>query len=370
MPRLMSFSKTVEQVYDRTKCVTRRLGTWRKLKPGTILQAVEKGQGIPKGGKVQRICLIRVLDVRFELLQEVQRCNPDLEGFPHMTAREFTRLLFDVPLEPDPLAHILVTGSAARITRIAFEYVDEKHERIPGQHSAEAAINGDNYIGEGVHAGETYILNTAYKSEIPNHIINGVRVGIAGPVRAGYSYVSSQTFHDHDDMQESKSLEWMHLNAAAAGIDMLTLTPVYSQHAHRVAGKITHRYEVNISPRPDGSWKAYANEFAGYSPVEIGGLISLAQFTLPKELLSFVTEPAPFPQWEEGAGRLGITRPYPLTPSKDLVFGQHLRGAAHFNQAMIENGDPWRLSVITTIQTYITENPHLVAQWIITHGEI
>ena len=43
--RNMSFSATVQQVRDRTKTVTRRVG-WKTLQPGEVLRAVEKGQGL------------------------------------------------------------------------------------------------------------------------------------------------------------------------------------------------------------------------------------------------------------------------------------------------------------------------------------
>jgi hypothetical protein len=60
MPRNISFALTTDQVRSRTKTVTRRLG-WKDLKPGTLLQPVVKAQGIPKGGKVEKIGgLIRV----------------------------------------------------------------------------------------------------------------------------------------------------------------------------------------------------------------------------------------------------------------------------------------------------------------------
>jgi hypothetical protein len=56
MSRNMSFSMTTEAVRNRSKTVTRRLGWWG-LQPGTILQAVEKAQGLRKGEHVKPICL-------------------------------------------------------------------------------------------------------------------------------------------------------------------------------------------------------------------------------------------------------------------------------------------------------------------------
>ena len=45
---------TTEAVRRREKTVTLRLGWW-KLQPGTILQAVEKAQGLKKGEHVKPI---------------------------------------------------------------------------------------------------------------------------------------------------------------------------------------------------------------------------------------------------------------------------------------------------------------------------
>lgn len=94
--RNMSFSMTTEAVRDRSKTVTRRLGWW-DLQPGTILQAVEKAQGLKRGEHVKPICLIRVvgataeplwrLTVRPDRTDEVRR-----EGFPELDAHGFCEM--------------------------------------------------------------------------------------------------------------------------------------------------------------------------------------------------------------------------------------------------------------------------------------
>jgi len=91
MPRMMSFSLTTEQVRRREKTVTRRVG-WAFLKPGDILQAVEKAQGLKKGEKVKRICLIRVVSRRKEPLNKITAADCILEGFPEMSPREFVNM--------------------------------------------------------------------------------------------------------------------------------------------------------------------------------------------------------------------------------------------------------------------------------------
>jgi hypothetical protein len=112
----MSFSMTTEQVRRREKTVTRRLG-WSDLKPGTILQAVEKAQGLPKGEHVKPICLIRVVSVGREPLFEVLGHGddePNREGFPERTPAGFVRMFMDA------------NGCSAFeiVNRIEFEYVD------------------------------------------------------------------------------------------------------------------------------------------------------------------------------------------------------------------------------------------------------
>src|SRR5690348_13365785 len=84
MPRNMSFALTTRQMRERIKTVTRRMG-WLTLKPGDIVQAVVKCQGLKSGEKVEKITLLRVLDVRREPLR---RMLDDLDyGFAE-TARE------------------------------------------------------------------------------------------------------------------------------------------------------------------------------------------------------------------------------------------------------------------------------------------
>src|SRR5262245_36114563 len=84
MPRNISFALTTAQFRARTKTVTRRMG-WAGLKQGDILCGVVKSQGLRKGEKVEKLGMIRVVDVRREFLD---RLTADLDyGFAE-TARE------------------------------------------------------------------------------------------------------------------------------------------------------------------------------------------------------------------------------------------------------------------------------------------
>lgn len=114
MPRNMSFAHTTEQIRNRSKTVTRRIG-WANLLPGSIVNACVKCQGLKAGETVERICQIRIVDVRREPLWKI--CDePDgakREGFPEMTGPEFV-LMFCKTMRVD---------RGATVTRIEFEYV-------------------------------------------------------------------------------------------------------------------------------------------------------------------------------------------------------------------------------------------------------
>jgi len=95
--RNMAFSLTTPQMRARTKKVTRRLG-WEFLNPGDVVMAIVKGQGLGKGGKVERIHPIRVKDVRREQIDQMLADVPygivevAREGFPDMTPEQFVAM--------------------------------------------------------------------------------------------------------------------------------------------------------------------------------------------------------------------------------------------------------------------------------------
>jgi hypothetical protein len=68
--RQMSFALTTEQIRNRTKTVTRRLG-WENLTPLEHLQAIKQGQGLKKGETVEKLRIIIALDVRREPLRRM-----------------------------------------------------------------------------------------------------------------------------------------------------------------------------------------------------------------------------------------------------------------------------------------------------------
>lgn len=108
----MSFMLTTNQVENRTKTVTRRSG-WLFLKPGDVLNAVEKGQGLKKGERVRKICPIRILSVRREPLFDITDEEVKKEGFPFWGRMDFIKMFMKHNnCAPDIL-----------VSRIEFEYL-------------------------------------------------------------------------------------------------------------------------------------------------------------------------------------------------------------------------------------------------------
>lgn len=89
--RNMSFSLTTPQFVAGTKDVTRRMG-WKNLKPGDLVQAVEKGMGLKKGEKVKKLAVIRVISARREKLCYMDEEDVAREGFPTWDTVDFVKM--------------------------------------------------------------------------------------------------------------------------------------------------------------------------------------------------------------------------------------------------------------------------------------
>ena len=113
MPSNMSFSHTTEQIINRTKTVTRRLG-WRKLRPGCRVWAVKKAMGLRPGEKVERLALLEVVGNRREALLDVTDEDVAREGFPEMSREDFIGLFLRI----NP-----TMTRFQRVSRIEFKYV-------------------------------------------------------------------------------------------------------------------------------------------------------------------------------------------------------------------------------------------------------
>ncbi len=112
--RNMSFSKTKEQIRNRTKTETRRLG-WADLKPGEQFCAIEKGQGLKKGERVKRLALLECVSNRSEPLCRITQDAVVREGFPDLDPYRFTVMFCE-------LNHCR-PGQAVNV--IAFKYADK-----------------------------------------------------------------------------------------------------------------------------------------------------------------------------------------------------------------------------------------------------
>ena len=118
MPRNMSFALTRNQIEARTKTVTRRKG-WLFLKPGDVLNAVNRTMGFRPGEHPVLLAQIRVKSVRREplwlitpdeLVREGLADHPDIRGFTTNFVKFFCA------------SHKGVTPET-EVTRIEFEYL-------------------------------------------------------------------------------------------------------------------------------------------------------------------------------------------------------------------------------------------------------
>jgi hypothetical protein len=120
--RNMSFMLTPDQILDRSKTVTRRLG-WSTLEPGTLVRAVRKGMGLKRGEKVEQLAIIRITDVTQEPLTA-------LLARPVYGMEEVHREGLDHRFQGSPAAFVAFFCASHRgcepastVTRIEFEYV-------------------------------------------------------------------------------------------------------------------------------------------------------------------------------------------------------------------------------------------------------
>lgn len=111
--RNMSFALTINQINDRSKTVTRRLG-WSFLKVGDRLQAVEKAQGIKAGG-LKKLAVIEIVQISLEPLDTITTWDVAAEGYPGMGRADFVEM-FCTHMECKP---------DIQVSRIRFRYVEE-----------------------------------------------------------------------------------------------------------------------------------------------------------------------------------------------------------------------------------------------------
>ena len=114
----MAFSLTIEAIEKQTKTVTRRPAeTWRTLKVGDRLVAVDKVMGLKKGQSPRILGVIRVTDVRVEPLLLITPEDCIREGFPDKTPAQFVWML------ADHYGLAIGTAEDMDVRRIEFEYL-------------------------------------------------------------------------------------------------------------------------------------------------------------------------------------------------------------------------------------------------------
>lgn len=123
--RNMSFMLTTEQIRNRSKTVTRRLGWWG-LKPGDLIRGVEKGMGLKAGEKVKVLATLRVVSVRIEPLQAM------IDNIDYGTWECMKEGFGDHPSLRQPSEFVTFFCGSHRhcmpdtlINRIEFEYVEQ-----------------------------------------------------------------------------------------------------------------------------------------------------------------------------------------------------------------------------------------------------
>ncbi len=114
MPRNMSFTLTCEQIRNQSKTVTRRFG-WNFLKVGDVINAVEKSMGLKKGEKVFKLGQIRILSIRNEPLNAINKDECIKEGFPDWEPKEFVAMI----------RRKFKCECDAIVNRIEFKYIKE-----------------------------------------------------------------------------------------------------------------------------------------------------------------------------------------------------------------------------------------------------
>jgi len=111
--RNMSFMLTKDQIRNRTKDVTRRLGWWF-LKAGDIVMACEKCQGLKRGEKIKKITPIRIVSAKAEPLFAISQEDVEREGFPGFLVIDFIQMF----MREMKCVH------GETVNRIEFEYLE------------------------------------------------------------------------------------------------------------------------------------------------------------------------------------------------------------------------------------------------------
>jgi hypothetical protein len=112
--RNISCFLTQDQVRDRSKTVTRRVG-WADALPGQLLRVVVKSQGLKRGESIEPLAIVELVSVRRERLNAIDGEDCRREGFPDLTAPEFVSMF---------CRHMKVTPDV-EVTRLEWRYRED-----------------------------------------------------------------------------------------------------------------------------------------------------------------------------------------------------------------------------------------------------
>lgn len=116
--RNISCALTTQQIRNRTKTVTRRLG-WKHVKPGDLLCICEKCMGRKPGEPLVRLAIVRVVRVYREplnmmsLAEDYGDREAIAEGFPHLRGYQFVKMF----------CQHMACKDFDEVTRIEFRYL-------------------------------------------------------------------------------------------------------------------------------------------------------------------------------------------------------------------------------------------------------
>lgn len=146
--RNMSFALTTDQILDRSKTVTRRLG-WHFLKVGDQFRACRKCMGMKKGEKIERLAVLRVVAVRGEPLQRITPPDVVAEGFPGRDPIWFI----------DHFCKSMNCRPQTEVNRIEFAYVDDQATELLVLEQIEAQEPGQGrfHITDRTRAGDALV---------------------------------------------------------------------------------------------------------------------------------------------------------------------------------------------------------------------
>ena len=119
--RHISCSMTIRQIYARLKTETRRL-KWLDVKPGDLLQFVDRCMGLKKGEQPVPIAIVVVTAVRNESLLRIDKQGCIAEGFPNLEPAEFV----------ETFASHAKIDCERLVTVINFKYIPGGRTRIKG----------------------------------------------------------------------------------------------------------------------------------------------------------------------------------------------------------------------------------------------